>query len=94
LVVVGHYCVATALRQAQPEKPSKAAMTTCLLLSGNHLQVYMSALTSSVQVLEQQMAGVNATSSSLAANLNQAFGDNALQRDSQADVQLMQVMFA
>lgn len=51
----------------------------------------MSALTSSIQVLEQQIGAVNDTSSSLASTLSQAFGDNSLQRDSQADVQLMQL---
>lgn len=55
------------------------------------LQAYMSALTSTVQVLEQQVGTVNDTSSSLASTLSQAFGDDSLQRDSQLDVQVMQL---
>jgi hypothetical protein len=55
------------------------------------LQAYMSALTSTIQVLEQQVGTVNATSSSLASTLSQAFGDDSLQRDSQLDVQVMQL---
>lgn len=51
----------------------------------------MSALTSSIRMLEQQLNTVNGTSSSLAASISQAFGGNAQQRDSQVDVQMTQL---
>jgi hypothetical protein len=54
-------------------------------------QAYMSALTSSIQVLEQQVGRANDTSASLSSSLSQAFGDDSLQRDSQLDVQVMQL---
>lgn len=54
-------------------------------------QAYMSALTSSIRVLQQQVGRVNDTSASLSSFLSQAFGDNSLQWDSQLDVQVMQL---
>jgi hypothetical protein len=56
-----------------------------------HTQAYMSALTSSVKVLEDQVATINSTSGSLSVAVSRAFGDNAVQRDSQADVQITQL---
>lgn len=53
--------------------------------------MYLSALTSSIEVLEQQVDAVNSTTSGLATTISQAFGDNAQQRDSQIDVQLTQL---
>jgi len=61
---------------------------TCFSLPS---QAYMSALTSSIKVLEQQLDTVNGTSGSVATKLSQAFGDNARQRDSQTDVQVTQL---
>mgnify|MGYP001806682771 CR=1 FL=1 len=52
------------------------------------LQVYMSALTSSITALEQQVTLVNGTTATLATKLSAAYGDNAVQRDSQLDVQV------
>lgn len=51
----------------------------------------MSALTSSVKVLEAQVAAINSTSAAVSSSISQAFGDNAAQRDSQADVQVTQL---
>lgn len=51
----------------------------------------MSALTSSITALEQQVAAVNGTGGSMAAKLSAAYGDDALQRDSQLDVQVTQL---
>lgn len=48
----------------------------------------MSALTSSITALEQQVTLVNGTTATLATKLSAAYGDNALQRDSQLDVQV------
>jgi hypothetical protein len=55
------------------------------------LQVYMSALTSSITALEQQVSLVNGTTATLATRLSAAYGDNALQRDSQLEVQVTQL---
>lgn len=51
----------------------------------------MSALTSSITALEQHVTVVNSTSSTLATRLSAAYGDNALQQDSQLNVQVTQL---
>lgn len=51
----------------------------------------MSALTSSIKILEQQGVTASSTGSSLAHTLSQAYGDNAQQRVSEADVHVTQL---
>jgi hypothetical protein len=48
----------------------------------------MSALTSSVDILEQRIGQLGSSGSSLSGQLDLAFGDEAQQREAQADVQL------
>lgn len=57
----------------------------CVYLS---LQAYMSALTSSVDLLEQRASQLGSSGSSLAGQLDVAFGTEAQQREAAADVQL------
>lgn len=52
------------------------------------MQVYVSSLTSTVQQLEQQIAGLGSSSTALSSNINLAFGNNAQQRGSNAEVQI------
>lgn len=53
-----------------------------------HPQAYLSALTSSLQVLGQQLSALNATSTAMSGTMSAAFGDEAEQRESQVEVQL------
>jgi hypothetical protein len=65
---------------------SASTALTALLLPP--WQAYMSALTSSVEILEQRVSQLDSSGSSLAGQLNLAFGDEAQQREAAADVQL------
>jgi hypothetical protein len=63
-------------------------LLSLLLLSPQHTQAYMSALTSSVNILEQRIGQLDSSGGSLSGQLNLAFGSEAQQREAQADVQL------